>query len=105
VYRSIHADCERLGVEVITLGGIEDHIHLLVRLPKRLTVPDLAHQLKGSSSHLLRQSALNEGFGWQEGYSAFSVSRWDVQRLTRYIEAQAEHHSNGDTKSTLEPAS
>ncbi|MGN6755685.1 MAG: transposase, partial [Thermomicrobiales bacterium] len=41
VWRAIGAKCVELGAEVIAIGGIEDHVHLLVRLPATLAVADL----------------------------------------------------------------
>jgi putative transposase len=53
VYRSIQAKAESLGVPLLKIGGVEDHVHLLVELPATLSVSDLVKGLKGASTHLV----------------------------------------------------
>ena len=104
LYREISEAARRSGAEVRAIGGIEDHIHVLVRMPAHVSVSDLAKRLKGSSSHLV--SALNPSlFKWQGSYAAFSVSRWDVGRIERYVRLQKEHHGAGTLSRHLEPGS
>ena len=57
------------------------------------SVSDLLRVIKSKSSGWIHDNfrAL-EKFGWQEGYGAFSVSRSDCARVTKYIRNQAEHH-------------
>jgi len=43
--------------------------------------------IKGNTSKWL-----GSRFAWQEGYSAFSVSQSQRQRVIDYIDGQAEHH-------------
>src|SRR3954466_10326674 len=50
VYRAIHHECVRMRAEVIAIGGMEDHVHLLVRVPASLSASDLVKQVKGASS-------------------------------------------------------
>lgn len=50
VYPAIRAGCTGLGVEVLELGGIEDHVHLLARIPTTVSIAELAKQVKGASS-------------------------------------------------------
>lgn len=88
---------------MLALGGIEDHVHLLARMPKSVLVPDVAKRAKGASSHLATHMLNRLGFKWQESYSAFSVSRWDVPKITEYIRNQEEHHRMHTTKTALEP--
>lgn len=94
VYRAIGAKCEELGAEVLALGGVEDHVHLLVRLPATLAVAELVKQVKGASSHTATH-AMGAVFKWQGAYGAFSVGVKDVGRVCAYIAAQREHHAAG----------
>jgi putative transposase len=103
IYRCLHADSRKIGIQLVACNGVEDHVHLLARVPGRLGPSEVAKRLKGSSSHLVRNAGIHEGFAWQEGYSVFSVSRWDVPKVVAYIEAQREHHANGTDKPGLEP--
>ena len=96
VYRSIQATCMELGAEVVALGGVEDHVHLLVRSPATLAPAELAKRVKGASAHLATHViAPNQFFKWQGGYAAFSVRIGEIDRLCAYIAQQQEHHRLG----------
>ena len=56
VYRTIGHQCEVLKCTVIAVGGIEDHVHLLVGFPPTLAVSELVKKVKGSSSRLANDS-------------------------------------------------
>ncbi len=102
-HRAIEAKCRELGAEVLAVGGIEDHVHLLVRLPATLAVADLVKHVKGASAHLIAQRThANQFFKWQGGYAAFSVSVGHLTRVTRYIAQQREHHAANTLIPTLE---
>lgn len=94
---AIREETRRLGCVVLALGGVADHLHLLVRVPGRLSVAQLAKQVKGASSRRLNEFLPGgEGFRWQEGYGAFSVSRSHLPRVTAYVEQQVERHAQGN---------
>ncbi len=79
--------------KIITIGGTQNHVHILARFAKSTTVPNMLQQIKGSSSKWLnQQSFLSFRFGWQSGYGAFTVSESMVDIVSRYIENQAAHH-------------
>jgi REP element-mobilizing transposase RayT len=103
VYNTIQDQCRKLNAEVVALDGTEDHLHLLVQIPPALSVAALAQHVKGASSHLVRRTIGRGEFQWQEGYGAFTVSRWDVKKVQQYIEHQAQHHSEHTVKRILEP--
>lgn len=107
LYSTLLAECSRLGGEMIAIGGMPDHVHMLVRMPSTVSVAQLVKQLKGASSHLVTHEVQpGEFFKWQGGYAAFSVSRWDVPKIRGYIRRQKEHHGNATTRATFElPAS
>ena len=77
-----------LDYEVLAIGGTQNHIHLLVRLPSDVSVSQAVQKLKSNSSRWLRENGL--WFGWQEGYGAFSVSASNVDAVRHYIQNQAE---------------
>lgn len=83
-----NSDCECYRV-----GGVEDHIHLAVRISRTMTTAELVERLKTSSSKWLKtQGPGLTGFAWQRGYGAFSVGPTDLGALMNYIDAQEEHH-------------
>ena len=83
-----NSDCPALVV-----GGVEDHVHLLCRLGKQITISDLLRELKRDSSKWVKtKSPQLAEFYWQSGYGAFSVSPSHVEILRDYIANQEEHH-------------
>jgi REP element-mobilizing transposase RayT len=102
VYLCIREEAARLNAEIIEIGGIEDLVHVLLKLPATVSIAALVKQLKGSSSHLANHEVLPRGFKWQGGYSASSVSRRAVPRV-RDVLRQEEHHRDGNTFPDAEP--
>jgi REP element-mobilizing transposase RayT len=83
-----NADCECYRV-----GGVDDHVHLAIRLARTLTIADLVENLKTSSSKWLKsESPALASFSWQRGYGCFSVGPTDLDPLCAYIDNQPEHH-------------
>ncbi len=81
------------NIKALAIGGVEDHVHVLLSLPADVSVSEAARKIKGGSSKWVHETfPLLKGFAWQEGYGAFSVSVSHVQDTIRYIETQAEHH-------------
>jgi REP element-mobilizing transposase RayT len=101
VDRAIRHECVELGVEVIAFGAVVDHVHLLVRIPAKLSVAVLVKQVKGATSHLLNQR-LKIPFKWQGAYGAFSVSAAVLPRVREYVLNQEQHHQYGTTVPTAE---
>ena len=84
---------EEKGFWIRAFHGVPDHVHALVSLKSTQTVAWAAQQLKGISSHWYNQHPdFPGGLDWQDGYGAFSVSRWDLPRIEAYIRRQPEHH-------------
>ena len=103
VYRVVGAECAAAGGEVIALGGVEDHIHLLVRLPPTVAAAELMQRVKGVSAHLVTHDTGEQAhFKWQRGYGVASVSPSHVPQVTRYIARQREHHAEGELHPALE---
>ncbi len=90
---------------MLALGGVEDHVHLVVRLPATLSVAALVKRLKGASSHLVTHEGTPEGFfKWQGGYAAFSAGIKQLPQLCDYVRRQKEHHQAGTIYPVYEPA-
>ncbi len=82
------------GIEVIAIGGDQDHVHLLLCLPPKLSVAAIIRALKANSSKWMNEQG--HLFAWQQGYGSFSVSSSNVNDVARYIREQKEHHSRRD---------
>jgi Transposase and inactivated derivatives len=91
------------GGSLIAIGGIEDHLHMLVRLPSTTSIAEMLRRIKGNSSHWVNeQHNITVSFGWQRGYAAFSVSQSLISRVTEYIKRQESHHKKITFKNELE---
>ena len=77
--------------DLIAAGGIEDHMHLLIRIPATLAVADMIRDVKAHSSAWRHQNG-DARFAWQSGYGAFTVSPTMVDTVVEYIHHQREHH-------------
>ena len=82
--------CRNHGVFVREIGGIDDHIHLLVELPAVLAVSNAVLLIKSNSSKWMHE--MGREFAWQKGYAAFSVSASKRASVKAYIRNQPAHH-------------
>lgn len=77
----------------LQIGGIEDHLHVLVLAPTTIAPCDIAKYLKGDSSSWIHDEFPDlHNFGWQDGYGAFTVSKGNVPSVIQYIQNQRVHH-------------
>lgn len=92
--REVHAYLagvsKRLDCPAVLIGGVEDHVHSLVRFGKGTTVADWMREIKRLSSGFVKQH--DPDFAWQAGHGLFSVTPSDLPRVTAYIASQEEHH-------------
>jgi putative transposase len=78
----------------IKIGGVDDHIHILCRMSKKITLIKLLEEIKKSSSRWIKtKGAEFSNFHWQDGYGAFTVSPSGVDNVKLYIENQEVHHN------------
>lgn len=104
IYRCLEATCDDLGVDLLALGGVADHLHLVVRLPATLSVAQVVKRLKGTLSHLAtHEISPDEFFKWQGGYGAFSISQRHVAAACAYAARQKAHHAAGTLIAAYEP--
>ncbi len=81
------------GCEAYRVGGVADHVHLALTLPRTVTQSDLVKKLKTASNHWLGEiDRRYSGFSWQRGYGIFSIGRSQLGDLVAYIEDQEKHH-------------
>ncbi len=104
VHRCIQATLNEMGCAVCAIGGLSDHIHVLVQVPAKFSPAQLVKQVKGASSRMVDESAeFTEALYWQEGYGVFSISRSHLKRVTVYVHDQKERHRAGQIWSEWEP--
>jgi len=76
----------------VAIGGVADHVHVLIGLKPVHAPAVLVRELKAVSSKWVRENRLSPSFAWQEGYGVFSVGPSQVDAVVRYIANQEEHH-------------
>ena len=75
------------------VGGIEDHVHLFITLPRVMPLSKLVEEIKKSSSKWIKEKGIDyRDFAWQRGYGAFSIGHSSFDALCHYIQNQQEHH-------------
>ena len=89
--------CNNHDSPPIIVGGTHDHIHILCKMSKKITLAKLLQELKTNSSKWIKSQSAEHGailskFSWQKGYGAFSVSASQVETVKNYIANQKDHH-------------
>ena len=80
-------------MKAIEIGGMPDHVHLLLSLPPTLTVAKALQLIKGGSSKWVHETFPEHWlFGWQKKYGAFGVSVSLLEKTIQYIKTQEAHH-------------
>jgi putative transposase len=81
-----------LGGVSCEVGGVADHVHLLVSLRPTQLIPDVVRELKKASNDFVRTEFALTAFAWQDGYGVFTVSPGSIDGVRRYIANQEAHH-------------
>ncbi len=88
------AICKKHGILAHAVGGMDDHIHLLIQIPASLALASAVNTIKSNTSRWANEEGVK--FAWQQGYAAFSVSASNVPAVDRYIRDQQVHHKKID---------
>jgi REP element-mobilizing transposase RayT len=81
------------GMMALEIGGVRDHVHLLLSIPASMALSKAVQLIKGGSSHWIKDTFTKmKGFAWQDGYGAFTVSESQLDTIRDYIQRQPEHH-------------
>ncbi len=93
MHKHLAAVSTELRCPVIKVGGVEDHVHLLARQARTVTLAGWVRELKRASSLWVKERPEGPNvFHWQAGYGAFSVSQSQSAAVERYIARQEAHH-------------
>jgi putative transposase len=103
LYDQIQAKAKLLHCPIHAIGGIADPIHLIVSIPPNLAIADFVMRIKGSSSHHLNRTHLNQTFAWQREYGVFSLGAKQLEAAVIYVERQKQHHADQTFIRSLEP--
>src|SRR5947208_16782664 len=74
------------------VGGVADHVHLLVGLKATHCLADVLRELKKAASVWVHQEIGLSSFAWQDGYAAYTVNATARAAVQNYIAPQEEHH-------------
>ena len=93
LYEYLAGICNDMECYAIEIGGVEDHVHILCLLSKKMTLIKLLENVKKNSSKWMKtQGEQYQNFYWQIGYGAFSVNPSEFEIVRRYIQNQEKHH-------------
>ena len=80
-----------LDCDLLQVGGVEHHVHILCGLSRRISLAELVKNLKTGSTRLLKVKG-HDDFSWQTGYGVFSVSESARESVFLYIAQEEMHH-------------
>jgi putative transposase len=93
IYGVIHRKAEELQLILHAVGGVEDHLHVVVSIPPKIAIADCVRHFKGASAHAVNHMpGRAANLRWQEGYGALSVSEPLLDTVIAYAKHQKEHH-------------
>ena len=96
IHTRLRAKADELRLVMHAVGGIEDHLHVVVSIPPALSVADCAKHLKGASARAVNQElSADSRFGWQAEYGAVTLGERSLPAAIDYVRKQREHHANG----------
>ncbi len=99
LYKYITGIVQKYEHKLLIVNGVQDHLHILVRMSPKQSSSDLMYNVKRSSSMWINDNKLvQHKFNWQEGFGGFSVSNNEVASKIKYIENQKSHHKKSTFK-------
>lgn len=95
LHRYLATTCTSLKCPALEIGGTENHVHILCRLSRTITISKFLEKIKtGSSKWIKTKSNRLSKFSWQNGYGAFSIDVSNITALKKYVVTQKEHHKH-----------
>ncbi|MBI5545598.1 MAG: IS200/IS605 family transposase [Deltaproteobacteria bacterium] len=103
VWALLGAKCQELRCKPLAVGGMPDHVHVLVGLDPSLAVAELVRQMKGASSYAMtHRLGPARPFRWQRSYSVFSLRKAEVPTVVQYVTSQKQRHAAGRLSELME---
>ena len=99
LHRYISQKINDIGCIPHAIGGIENHVHMVVSIPPKMSISEFVKTVKGSSSHFANQRT---AFAWQRSYGVFSLGAKQSETAVDYVKNQKSRHKNNDLISWLE---
>ena len=97
-YGVLYNKGDELGLVIHAAGNVDDHAHIVVSIPPKLSVANCVRHLKGASAYAINRMDGSDGqFKWQSGYGALSVGESSLEAVMAYASRQKEHHKERTT--------
>ncbi len=102
LYRYIYGFCLNKRCHLYRVGGVEDHIHIILALHPSVRLADFVRQVKISTVKYIRQNNLFPEFDkWQNGYGSFTYHIEAKNNLINYVKNQEVHHKKTSFRNEL----
>lgn len=94
----IRQKCKSLDIQIIRGRVSQNHVHMYISYPPKLSISDIVRLLKGNSSRKIQQEfpELNQRYWgrhfWGIGYGAFSAGHVTDEMIKNYLD----NHSDQD---------
>ena len=96
LYRNMAAQVKKQDCHLLAIGGLADHVHLVLCPPVTVHIPSLVQRVKGVSSAFVRDLWGPERFfRWQAGYGLFSFHYLQRDKVIAYVRNQKQRHAEG----------
>ena len=95
LYQYIHTFIRSHSCMLHRIGGMPDHVHLLMELHPAIALSDFMRDLKTATSKFMKAHRDMEFplfDGWESEYYASTVSKDSKDSVKQYIMEQKEHH-------------
>ena len=93
LYKFIYDFATQRGAKVWRIGGMPDHVHLLLDLPDNIALRSFVRSLKAESSKFMHVNPhFPDWYKWSKGYGAFVVESDRRSARIDYIRNQKAHH-------------
>jgi putative transposase len=102
LYQCILQTIQGLEAQCHAIGGMPDHIHLIVSIPPKISIAEFVKRIKGRSARYINQSEPDKTFAWQREYSVFSLGSQQTDRAIEYVKNQKQRHHIANLIDSLE---
>lgn len=103
LYNHIYSFCKETNCLLYRIGGMPDHIHILVEMPATMSTATFVQRVKISCNNFMKEHAhLFPDFqGWAKGYCSITYCQQELQTIYNYIKNQKEHHKKRNFENEL----
>jgi putative transposase len=92
-YSVLYKKGKELGLTIHAAGNVDDHVHVVVSIPPKVSIADCVRHLKGASAFAINHMDGSDGqFKWQAGYGALTIGERSLETIMEYTAMQKEHH-------------